>query len=111
MKLSIQLKGNAIALLIEGDKEERDGTYFALYNHEATDCTEPEQTASGAYIITARLAKFTRGIANWLQFKSGLQMETERTRYLFEQRAQMFIDSLPRAVILRNHDWQLIDEN
>ena len=111
MKLSIQLNGNTVALLIDGDTaQERDGTYNTLFNHEAIDQTSPEQTASGAYVTKTSLARLIHGVANWLQFKSGLEMETERTKYFFEERAKKFIATLPQARILQRHEWAELGE-
>jgi hypothetical protein len=106
MKVSIQFNGNSIALRIDGaTPEERERTFARFYNHEAIDANvdEVERDACGAYIVTTTRAKFTKGIANWLQFAKetacGMEFQSRDVAAYFKAKAEKYILNLPQERI------------
>lgn len=95
--LAIQFNGSVVALVISGTKTEREQTHNLLYNHGATDVVEPETLPDGSYVIKTTRYKFAKGVANWQEFRSGLELTSKRAKKFFMRRAQQFVSALPYA--------------
>jgi len=99
MKVQIQYNGSTIALAIADDANEtKEETLNRFINHGAIDPKETESIETlpdGSFYVKTSLRRFKRGIAAWQQFKSGIEIESERTRAFFAQRAERFLASLP----------------
>jgi hypothetical protein len=111
MKVSIQFNGNAIALRIDGnDEQERQQTLNRFVNHDAIDANDAARDASGAIILTTTRARFTRGVANWLQFikenklASGGEFLSAGVRAIFQAKAERFVLELPEERILNREN-------
>ena len=110
MKLAIQFNGNAIALRVDGENEnERQAMLARLVNHDAIDIgtdADIEREANGAIVLTTTRARFTKGIANWLQFvkenklASGGEFVSRAVRSIFEAKAERYVLELPQQRIL-----------
>lgn len=107
MKVQIQYNGNAIALAIDNDENEtQEQTLNRFINHGAVapnDADNVETLPDGRLFLMTTREKFTRGLASWFEFKSGIEFESQRAKNFFRQRAESFVASLPVGRFARFH--------